>query len=63
MASKSALKLPSPKPGRPVAFDDLEEQRRSIADGLGEHLQKVPVSFAIDEYAESGQLLPWQIDA
>src|ERR687885_1070182 len=45
---------------RAVALDDLEEDRRAVADGLGEDLQEVALVVAVDEdalLAEVGELL------
>ena len=49
IASKSALKLPSPKLAGAVALDDLEEERRPVLRRLREDLQQVAVVVAVDE--------------
>src|ERR687886_1133073 len=45
---------------RTVALDDLEEDRRTVADRLGEDLQQVALVVAVDEdalLAQVGELL------
>ncbi len=52
IASNSALKLPSPKPLRAVALDHLQEDRRPVADRLGEDLEQVALVVAVGEDAQ-----------
>src|SRR3954451_20073409 len=40
-----------------VALDDLEEDRRAVADRLGEDLQEVALVVAVDEAAEPLEVL------
>src|SRR2546427_10229385 len=42
---------------RPSALNDLEEERGSILDRLGEDLKQIALVVAIDQDAELGQLI------
>src|SRR4051794_40104680 len=42
---------------RPVALDQLEEDRRAVAERLREHLQQVALVVAVDEDAEPAQVV------
>src|ERR671938_1224883 len=45
-----------------VALDDLEEDRRAVADGLGEDLQQVALVVAVDEDPEPPQVRQVLVD-
>src|SRR3954465_7303508 len=47
---------------RAVALDDLEEHRRAVADRLGEDLQHVALVIAVDEDAETPQVVEALLD-
>src|SRR6478735_9169580 len=47
---------------RPVPLDDLEEDRRPVAERLGEDLQQVPVLVAVDEDAALLELIDRHAD-
>src|SRR4051794_22223792 len=44
-----------------LPLDDLEEDRRSVGDVLGEDLQQVAVVIAVDEDAQLLQVVPRQL--
>ena len=62
IASKSALKLPSPNAVRAVALDHLEEERRPVLRRLREDLQQVAVVVAVGEDPEPPQVVVVLVD-
>src|SRR5919106_6983396 len=53
---EQGLEVALAEAARAVALDDLEEQRRPVADGLGEDLQEVALVVAVDEDALLAQI-------
>ena len=49
---EQGLEVALAEAARAVALDDLEEQRRAVADRLGEDLQQVALVVAVDQDAE-----------
>src|ERR687890_2730686 len=47
---------------RAVALDDLEEDRRAVAERLGEDLQQVALVVGVDEDAEPAEVLQVLLD-
>src|SRR4051794_23080074 len=47
---------------RAVALDDLEEDRRAVAERLREDLQQVALVVSVDEDAEAAQVLDRLVD-
>src|SRR3954454_16948760 len=54
---EQGLEVALAEAARAVALDDLEEDRRPVADGLGEDLQQVALVVAIDEDALLAQVV------
>src|SRR5207248_8534866 len=54
---EQGLEVPRSEAPGPLPLDDLEEQRRTVADVLGEDLQQVTVLVAVDEDPEPPQLV------
>src|SRR5262249_57635527 len=54
---EECLEVAVPEAARPVALDDLEEQRRAVAEGLREDLQEIALVVAVGQDAELPQVV------
>src|SRR3954452_1743977 len=59
---EECLEVPLAEAARAVALDDLEEDRRPVADRLREDLQEVALVVAVDQDAEPAEVIHRLVD-